>query len=278
MCLFANRQKGHDVSRMKKIDCHGHIGHLPTLDDSVHNLLIGNANYGVSLTLISNLDCAEYPEKSLSPLKVHLSQEEGLDIILGIVKEHPHDFRCLAWCNPDNEECSTGFQKKILDNREYCLGLKFHPWESQLAIDDEKYRPYLEFADKHHLPCLFHTAKDGFSDVALLEKWLKVFPNLTFIAAHMELYSPNNGETSLELLRKYGNFYIDSAWVNVHQIERVLREIGIDRAIFGTDSPIDGPDTLGNPMYQEYDAYLSEEEKEAFFLKNGQKVYGISLE
>lgn len=261
-----------------KIDCHSHIGHLPTLEESIDNLLRGNEKYAVTFSLLSNLDCAEYPEKSLSPLKVHLSQEEGLLVSLDLVKQYPDKLRCLAWCNPDNEICSYEFQKMILDNRGNCLGLKFHPWESQLAIDDEKYRPYLDFANKHHLPCLFHTAKDGFSDVALLEKWLITFPKVKFIAAHMELYSPNHGETSMELLRKYDNLYIDSAWVSVDQILRVLREIGIDRAIFGTDSPIDGVDTLANDIYQQYDKYLTEEEKRAFYVDNGKKVYGLPID
>lgn len=264
--------------RCMKIDCHSHIGHLPTLEESINNLLNGNEKYGVAFSLLSNLDCAEYPEKSLSPLKVHLSQEEGLEVSLNLVKQYPDKLRCLAWCNPDNEICSEHFQEMILSNRDYCLGLKFHPWESQLAIDDEKYRPYLEFASRHNLPCLFHTAKDGFSNVAFLEKWLKEFPYVKFVAAHMELYSPNHGETSIELLKKYRNLYIDSAWVPVDRVTRVLREIGIDRIFFGTDSPIDGIDTLANDIYRSYEEELSEEEKRAFYFENGKKVYNLPID
>lgn len=236
----------------------------------------GNEKFGFSFALISNLDCAEYPEASQSPLKGRLDQMGALLETIEITKEHIDSFRCLAWCNPHHESCDEEFQKVILSSP-LVVGLKFHPWVSQLRIDDEKYRPYLQFADRASLPCLFHTAYDGFSNIAYLEKWLIAFPNVKFVAAHMELYSPNNGETALELMRKYPNLYIDSAWVPANQIARVLREIGGDRALFGSDSPIDGEDTLDNVLYREYESALSDEEKENFFLNNGRKVYKLPV-
>ena len=34
--------------------------------------------------------------------------------------------------------------------------------------------------------------------------------------------------------------------------KKVLRHIGEKRILFGTDNPVDGAETLSNPMYQAY--------------------------
>jgi uncharacterized protein len=66
----------------------------------------------------------------------------------------------------------------------------------------------------------------------------------------MQLNSDN--QAAIRVLKEHPNVYGDTAWVDMKIAKKVLQEIGEDRMLFGTDNPIDGVDTLANPLYQSY--------------------------
>lgn len=73
--------------------------------------------------------------------------------------------------------------------------------------------------------------------------------------------------------------YADCAWVPLAHAKAVLREVGIERIMFGTDNPIDGLDTLANPMYREYfdpNNGLTSKEREHLFYSNAKAFYRLS--
>jgi predicted TIM-barrel fold metal-dependent hydrolase len=119
-----------------------------------------------------------------------------------------------------------------------------------MRIDDPKVEPYLALAEELHLPILVHTAIDDYSSILHLETVAKRHPNLTFIAAHMELYTDH--DCTIEAMKRNPNIYCDTAWVEMKDAARAIEEVGKERVLFGSDAPLDGETTLDEPIYQNY--------------------------
>jgi predicted TIM-barrel fold metal-dependent hydrolase len=233
------------------VDSHAHIATWPTVRESEWMILESQKRYGVAFSLLSDCDCSEYP--SLTQWGVHkIDQIAGLKTVLKFVKEDPGKLGALLWINPHNEIIRPELLALIEKNRPLIYGLKFHPFESHLKITSPKLIPYLELARRYVFPILVHTAEDRYSDVAFLGEVAARYPDLTFIAAHLQLVSSDNHRSALEVLKGHPNVYGDTAWVEMKTAKKILETIGEDRVMFGTDNPIDGVDTLNNPMYQAY--------------------------
>jgi predicted TIM-barrel fold metal-dependent hydrolase len=231
------------------IDAHAHIATWPTLRSCERQLIESQKKYGVSFSLISDCDCSEYP--SVTKYGIHkVNQIEGLEATLKFVKKHKDKFGALVWVNPHNEKVTPELVDLIKKNRQYIFGLKIHPFESHIKMTSSKLIPYIKLAEELSLPILVHTAQDKYSDITFLAEVANKFPNVNFIAAHLQLCSDN--KAGLFALRRTPNLYADTAWVNMKIAKKVLVDIGEDRIMFGTDNPIDGLDTLNNPMYQDY--------------------------
>lgn len=259
------------------IDEHAHIAHWPTVKECEDYLLSSQVKYRVSFTLISDCDCAEYP--SVTKYGVHpVNQLQGLKKCVEFVKKYPSRFGALVWINPHNETVTPELEKYIAQNKKYIYGLKFHPFESRLKVTSKKLEPYFALAKKYDFPILVHTAQDRYSDVLFLGEAAEKHPELRFVAAHMQLVSDN--KAALAVLKGHPNVYGDTAWVDMRIAKKVLTEIGEERIMFGTDNPIDGPDTLANPMYESYyknKVKLPGRLYHNLMYRNTMKLYGISL-
>lgn len=261
------------------IDAHAHIASWPSLGISKRNILYSMKKYGISYCLISNCDCSEFPSlEDRYPIR-KIGQIEGLKECLSFSKKHPDKIGVLVWFNPNTETLNPEFKRLIENNLKYIHGFKFHPYESKLKITNKKLKPYLDYISSLKMPLLVHTAKDEYSSIVELGKVAKTYPNINFIAAHLELCTDNKRQ-AFNILKKNRNVYADTAWVKGKDAKYVLRNIGIEKILFGTDNPIDGKDTLSNPMYREYfnnDMKLNEDEYEHIMYLNASSIYGIKL-
>jgi uncharacterized protein len=259
------------------IDAHAHIGSWPTVKDTEDEILESMDRFGVVFSLVSDCDASEYPSMHKWPIHKQ-TQIAALRKTLAFVKRHPRKLGAAVWINPHNEKVDAELKALIEANRQYIYAIKMHPWESQIRIDSPKLKPYLELAREFGLPLLVHTAQDKYSDVTILAAVAKANPDLTFIAAHMQLLSDN--KSALAALRENPNLYGDTAWVDMKIAKKALVEIGSDRIMFGTDNPIDGAETLANPIYESYyknKAKLPGSLYHNLMYRNAAKVYKIPL-
>lgn len=259
------------------IDTHAHLASWPSVSICKKNLLSSMEKYHIDYALVSHCDCSEFPSlEERYPIR-KITQKAGLKECLDFAKRHPKKIGVLVWINPHKEKLTPAFQKLIENHLEYIHGFKFHPFESKLQITDPKLKPYLDYIEKLHMPLLVHTAKDEYSSILELGKVAKEYPSISFIAAHLELCT-NDKKEAIRVLKENPNVFADTAWVKEKDTKKVLRSIGIDRMCFGTDNPIDGIDTLENPMYQEYfhnSLHLTKKEKEHLMYQNALKIYHI---
>lgn len=261
------------------IDAHAHIASWPSLKDSRKNILYSMKKFHINYSLISNCDASEYPSlEERYPIR-RISQYQALEECLAFAKKHADKIGVLVWINPHNEQLTPKFKELIERNLSLIHGFKFHPFESKLKITNKKLIPYLEYIKELRMPLLVHTALDRYSSIEEIGKVAKEYPSINFIAAHLQLCTDDK-RNAFKVLKDNPNVYADTAWVSLKDSKYVLRNIGIDRICFGTDNPIDGKNTLANPMYLDYfsnSLKLNKKELEHLFHLNAAKLYNIDL-
>lgn len=258
------------------IDTHEHYGYWLTLTNCKNNLLGSFAKYNLSYALIS-FDGSEFKEEEQKRGRL-IPQMIGSKKMLKFVKENPH-YGMLVWVRPHLEKNIEEVDTFIKKHLNYIHGIKFHPYCSRLKVSDERVAPYIELARKYDLPVLVHTASDKYSSIKYLKRVALKYKDVTFVAAHMELMS--NNKACLEVMKECKNVYADTAWVNMDILKDLKEANLLDKIMFGTDNPIDGLDTLDNPIYKDFYSNkigLKKKELEKVYYKNAMKVYKIKEE
>lgn len=259
----------------KIIDVHTHTGHWdkPTYGkaDGAEPYTIGDifekANRvkeggdEISKILVSNLDCIK--EENGKPI---LDEISGNKILLEQCQTNGKTAP-LAVCQPKTGDVKN-IKKLFKENPNAFVGLKFHPLSSGLAASDERYVPYLKFAQKNGLPCLFHSQvnvdnntgaclKDNLnpSDPELIYKSAKKAPKTPVILGHMGAGWGESHSKAVDVMLKSiergdANLYADISWVDFRNPEKPNLVAAIkrlmntskgdktDRLLFGTDAPI----------------------------------------
>lgn len=259
----------------KIIDVHVHTGHWDKQCDGKPNGaepylvndiferadVVKRDGDTISKVIISNLDCIK--EENGKPL---MDELEGNKKLLADCKGNPRT-AVLAVCQP-----KTGNVKNIetLFDRypKGFVGLKFHPLTSGLDASDVKYVPYLKFAQKKNLPCLFHSQvnvdnnngqllNDNISvaDPVKIYQSAKKAPKAPVILGHMGAGWGQAHSKAVDILvesieKGDANLYADISWVDfkdpekpnvISAIKRLMntkKGDKTDRLLFGTDAPI----------------------------------------
>ncbi len=255
------------------IDTHEHFFDVENLDEIKNLLIESNKKYNIYGSLIS----FSINERDDEPKPIN-KFNDALKYTLNFCKENPN-FKMLIWFLPKSMKNYKYLDNFITKNRKYIKGLKMHPWASDITIDDPKCFPFIKLALKHNLPILVHTALDYNSQIIHLENACKLFPQVNFIAAHLELETDN--KNAIETIARTPNLYGDLAWVKPENLLYAKKLNILDKIMFGTDNPIDRLDTLNHPFYQGYfenSIQLSKKELEGIMYKNALKIYNLTLD
>ncbi len=185
--------------------------------------------------------------------------------------------------------------------RQGARGIKLHPGLFNLFPDDEEMFPVYEKCQELGLPVLADSAPYPHSPMLLIHPfWFRVpsvhieygepknfirvleaFPRLTLILAHL---GTAWWDERVELAQKYPNVYFDTSqgFSAADQIAlcphrglaeedavRIIRKIGVDRILFGTDSPPVPP----QPQWEQILRLpLNDEEKQMILAGNSQRI------
>lgn len=139
-----------------------------------------------------------------------------------------------------------------------------HGWK----LDHPGLLPILEAAEHYGMTVSFHS-----TNVAdeVIEPLLTRFPKLTFVAAH-----PGEQEgfaRHLGRMERHENYYLDLSGTGLGRmglLRRGIDRVGKERFLFGTDFPICPPAMYIGAV--EGDPFLTEEEKNAVFFENAQRI------
>mgnify|MGYP001569172123 CR=1 FL=1 len=144
------------------------------------------------------------------------------------------------------------------------IGIKTIQDYYNIGIDDLRYEPFLQWANKKRMPILCH--RSGVIKAA------QKFSSVTFIVAHL------SWERLQEMpeLAKLTNVMVDTSGSYAHRGETNLAEIiklvGVDRILYSSDGPLISPYwAIGKFLGTE----LTEEEREKIYYKNALKFFQI---
>lgn len=268
------------------VDSHVHIGGKGGFYMPPEMLMQSLDKYNITYALVSSIDAVEMTaEHEYLPAEHQTSQEEVLRRTLDFVRANKDRCRALAWVKPYGEDISEEYDKMIADNRDLICGIKVHQFYSNVALDDEKMKKYIELARKYKLPIVAHTAESEESKVIHVYNAAKANPDVDFVMVHMGLGSDNN--EAIELLEKLDNLYGDTTWVPIESTVRAVEKCGSRKILFGSDSPIDGVDTYHNnpsgelSVYQQYFNELENrvgfEAYENIMFRNAARIFRLHI-
>lgn len=263
------------------IDTHAHIGTIIKFHMPKEMLIESMDKYNIDYSLISNIEGAEFDtNQNIISKKIQHSQKEINEAAIKLAKIYPSRIGVLMWSRPSMEGCTKEFEKMIIDNNDVVYGIKIHPYHSKISFDSPEVEGYIKLAERYDLPVVVHTDMGFESSPQKVYNMAIKYPKVNFVMVHMGLGTDN--EEAIELISKLPNLFGDTTWVNPENSLRMIKKCGIDKLLFGTDSPIDGVDTYANQFYQtyfnEFKNELSIEDYDKLIYKNAVKLFKLPVD
>jgi len=147
----------------------------------------------------------------------------------------------LQWVIIDPTQPETYEQAARMLAQPHCVGIKIHPEEHVYPIREHG-RAILEFAASHDAVVLTHSGHEN-SLPADIVPFADDYPNVKVILAHIGCSSGSDRTLQVRGIAqsRHGNVYADTSSamsITPGLIEWAVSEVGADRVLFGTDTPL----------------------------------------
>lgn len=144
-----------------------------------------------------------------------------------------------AACNPNYEE-DLDAVIDIYHKKYGFIGIKPYPPLHNYDLLGEKYSSWFEYGDKNKLFMLVHS--EGQKTAEKIEILAKKYPDLIFIMAHTGI-SHEYVRINSDLAKKNANVYLEITYTAVtnNAIEHMVKQVGPDRVLYGSDLPMRDP-------------------------------------
>lgn len=270
---------------LKKIDAHIHI-----LPDAVHKANPNSEDAWLCTDLHqyrSMMDELRIEKAVIMPLNDPwlMSMEFAVDAVhqnlWAMKNEYPDKFYAFADIDTRNTPAqSVDAIIRAIDS--YGLdGIKIHPNNTGIALDDEYNNPIFALAQQRNIPIAIHSYPNKENDVSATERIVKVvecYPDLKLIVSHM-------GAFQWERLLAV-SCYVDMSAIlpdyvrtfGITKTNEMLRAFGVDRLLFATDYPdnrVLQPDEIYNSYFDLLNQMdFTEEEAERIAYGNAKDLLG----
>ncbi len=190
----------------------------------------------------------------------------GNEDTIEAMKDFPGEILGYAALDPNYvtdwaSECEYYYEKHGF------VGMKpYHP-RMQRPYNDPLYEPWWAYGNDHHLIALMHPSDNFFAEMVDLATR---FPNVQFLLAHSG-WTWKIARDHVELGKRFPNCFLEITFTAVLNgvIEYLVREVGSQRVVYGSDAPMRDPfPQFGWVAY----ADISEEEKRDVFGRNMEKI------
>ncbi len=153
-------------------------------------------------------------------------------------------------------------------------GFKIHPVQHKYPADIKPAFRLFEKLEPLGLPVLSHGENESYAAPARLRRLAEAFPSITLITAHFGAGQPGQNYEAIDALQdcKTGNLYTDMGTaraIRTGMIGLVVREVGADRVLFGTDSPLYEPMAFPALLAA---ADITDDEREQIAWKNAERL------
>ncbi len=228
----------HDIAA---IDVHGHYGRYVR---GQHELLDHWLSAGPQ-EVAARAAAARTQWTVVSPLSGLLprGQADAVAANREAARDVPAVEGLLQWVIVHPRQPQTFQQAAQLLAEPHCVGIKLHPEEHEYDIR-ECGRQLFELAARHAAVVLAHSG-DERSRPADFLPWIDAHPQVTLILAHLGNGGGAGGDPALQVRAvqacRHGNVYVDTSSarsVLPGLIEWAVSEIGSQRILYGTDTPL----------------------------------------
>jgi len=228
-----------DITHTQAIDVHAHYGDYVHPGGGIRNtFMTGDVNVVVQrarrantrLTIVSSL-LALLPRGGADPVA-------GNERVAGDVDGFEE---LLFWAVVDPLKPRTYDQAAELLKNPQCAGIKIHPEEHKYPIREHG-RKIFEFAEKHRAIVITHSGEENSLPGDFLA-FANDFAAVRLILAHLGCGCDNDPGHQVRAVQqsRHGNIFIDTSSasnITSNQIEWAVGQIGADRLLYGTDSPL----------------------------------------
>lgn len=225
-------REGHPVSGGNVLDAHGHIGPrtrgwvMRDIEPTGHfqNLIRQMDDCGVERTIVA-------PGEALfgDPLRGNREAEEKL-------APHQDRFSGFFCFNPHyHDELASALEEFF--TRNFYVGLKILAAYWGVDLNDERYVPVWECAERHGLPILLHTWNDSYNAPFRLKEIAPKFPHAVFLLGHAGGGTAGRREAEI-MAAEHPNVFLEfcgSFTTPVDWLE-TLEKVGVEKVVFGSDT------------------------------------------
>jgi len=225
---------------------------------------------GEADSMLKMMDRAGVARAICAPHAGLIEPARGHELFARVIAAHPDRFAGY-WCvNPNYPESleqslaqferSTGF-----------VGLKFLADYHRQPINGPRYAPALDYANAKGLPILLHTwGGSRYDGPALWADLAERYPRVPLLMGHSGY---GEWDLALELARRYDNVYLElcAAYHVNGVIERMVREVGSEKILYGEDMPWFDPQySIGCVLC----AHITDDDRHNILHRNAERIFG----
>ncbi len=239
------------------IDAHAHLGRW--FSTYVHA--------GDAVGLVRSMDRLHIQATAIIAFDAIAADMRGGNAqVAAAMRDYPGRFLGYATVDPNEPEAIQSELERCFDSYGF-HAIKFHCATHGYPADGENYRPALEYANAYHKAVLIHGT--------ITEGMLKAYPEAQFLAAHVGGWNGRVPHYTLDLCRNYPNLYCElcSSVVCNGVMEKLVEEVGAERILFGSDTPL--MDT-GYQLGRVLTARIAPAEKEFILYRNAARLFHLT--
>lgn len=259
------------ITDLQAIDVHAHYGQYDRGQaDVVNEFMTGDGDLVFRRAKQANIKWT-----IVSPLKALLPRFHG-DSVGGNIEAADVVSKTeglLQWVVIEPAKTKTYVQADEMLKLPKCVGIKIHPEEHGYPIMEHG-RKIFEFAAKHKTVVLGHSS-EKLSLASDYVKFANDFPEVKLIIAHLGCGWDGDLTHQVRAIQqsKHGNLFTDTSSarsITPKLIEWGVKEIGAERILFGTDTPL-----YFTAMQRARidDADLSDREKKMILCDNAYRLF-----
>jgi len=254
----------------------------------MRTIIDANCNIGVSVygpkhmpdTIMKSMEEYGFKKSLVIPFTpCDFNFENANTFVSNVTKDNSDRFIGFARVDPRYGKRATEEVARAIERLEL-HGLKLDPFEQGFQITSEIVDPVLEKCSQLRIPVLIEAGYPALSLPVQIGVVADMYPDLTIIMAHGgQLGMSGIGiADAVEVIEDTSNVFIETSGIPETGaeclIERVVKSVGAERVIFGTNSPITHPKVEISRIEV---ANISNLEKDKIFGRNIGRILGIEV-
>ena len=232
--ILTDAREGLPLHDTLVIDAHAHIAHEGAVGVGFMHQPFSDAPSMVErakLMGISQMHISSW-------LAVWADSENGNEITYRAMKQFPRFYRGYAALQP---QYVKDWKREIakVHGKYRMAGLKpYHP-RTDIPYNDPAWTTWFEYGNRHRMYTLLHPSPNFGAE---LNDLLPKYPDMTFILAHQG-GSFKEARRGIEFAQRFPNVYLEITLTaaTYRVIEFMVKHVGAERVLFGTDQPMRDP-------------------------------------